>query len=65
MYSVVDSQENKFSNQLVEEQVDVPRFFLLDDIVDLTIYDEYDNDYGVDFLEQPVACSLSENVPFL
>jgi hypothetical protein len=51
----------------VEEQVDVPRFFLLDDIadvVDLPIYDEYDDDYDFDFLEQPVACSLSENVPF-
>jgi hypothetical protein len=40
---------------------------LLDDIadvVDLPIYDEYDDDYDVDFLEQPTACSLSENVPF-
>jgi hypothetical protein len=67
MYSFVDSQENEFSNQLVEEQVDVPRFFLLDDIrdaVDFSIYDEYDDGYDVDFLEQPVARSLSENVPF-
>jgi hypothetical protein len=58
MYSFVDNQENEFANRLVEEQVDVPIFFLLDDIVDvvdLPIYDEYD----VDFLEQPVACSLS------
>jgi hypothetical protein len=42
-------------------------FFLLDDIadvVDLPIYDEYDDGYDVDFLEQPVARSLSENVPF-
>jgi hypothetical protein len=62
MYSFVDSQENEFANQLVEEQVDVPRFFLLDDIAnvgDLPIYEEYDDDYGVDFLEQLVACSLS------
>jgi hypothetical protein len=35
MYSFVDSQENEFANQLVEEQVDVPRFFLLDDIADV------------------------------
>ena len=42
-------------------------FFLLDDIaevVDFPIYDEYDDDYDVEFLEQPVACSLSENVAF-
>jgi hypothetical protein len=62
MYSFVDSQENEFANQLVEEQVDVPIFFLLDDIadvVDLYLYDEYDYDYDVDFLEQATACSLS------
>jgi hypothetical protein len=67
MHSFIDSQENEFANHLVEEKVDVPRFFSLDDIanvVGLPIYDEYDDDYGVDFLEQPVACSLSENVPF-
>jgi hypothetical protein len=67
MYSFVDSQEDEFANQFVEEQVDVPSLFLLDDIayvVDLPIYDEYDDDYDVDFLEQPTACSLSENVPF-
>jgi hypothetical protein len=67
MYPFVDSQENEFANQLVEEQVDVPRFSLLDGIASVVyfpIYDEYDDDYDVDFLEQPVACSLSENVPF-
>jgi hypothetical protein len=54
MYSFVDSQENEFANRLVEEQVDVPRFFLLDDIadvVDLSLYDKYDDDYDVEFLE--------------
>jgi hypothetical protein len=67
MYSFVDNQEDEFSNQSFEEQVHVPSLFLLDDItyiVDLHIYDEYDDDYEVDFLEQPTACSLSENVPF-
>jgi hypothetical protein len=67
MYSFVDSQENKFANQLVEEQVDVPSFFLLDDIadvVDLSLYDEYDDDDDVDFLEQPTACYLLKNVYF-
>jgi hypothetical protein len=67
MYSFVDSQKDEFANHLVEEQVDVPSFFLLDDIaevVDFPIYDEYDDDYDVDFLEQLVVCSLSENVPF-
>jgi DNA-binding protein YbaB len=58
MYSFVDNQENEFANQLVEEQVDVPSFFLLDDIADvvyLSLYDEYDDDYDVDFLEQPAT----------
>jgi hypothetical protein len=53
MYSFADSQEDEFANQLVEEQVDVPSFFLLDDIadvVDLPIYDEYDDDFDVEFL---------------
>jgi hypothetical protein len=67
MYSFVDSQEDEFANQFVEERVDVPSFFVLDDIanvVDLPIYDEYDDGYDVHFLEQPTAHSLSENVPF-
>jgi hypothetical protein len=67
VYSFVDSQENEFANHLVEEQVDIPSFFLLDDIVDvvdLPIYDEYDDGYDVDFLEQLVACSLSEKCFF-
>ena len=67
MYSFVECQEDEFANQLVEEQVDVPSFSLLDDtanIVDFPIYDEYDDDYDVDFLEQPFACSLSENIHF-
>ena len=67
MYSFVDSQKDDSVNQFVEEQVDVPSLFLLDDIayvVDLSLYDEYDDDYDVDFLEQLVACSLSENVHF-
>jgi hypothetical protein len=34
------------------------------DVVNFSIYDEYDDDYDVDFLEQPTACSLLENVPF-
>jgi len=67
MYSFVDSQEYECEKQLVEEHVDIPSLFLLDDIayvVDLSIYDEYDDDYDVDSLEQPTACSLSENIPF-
>jgi hypothetical protein len=66
IYSFVNCQEDEFANQSVEEQVDVPSLFLLDDIayiVDLPIYDEYDDDYEADFLEQPTACSLSEIVP--
>jgi hypothetical protein len=67
MYSFVDIQENEFANQVVEEQVDVPSFSLLDDIadvVDLSLYDEYYDDYDVDFLEQRTTCSVSENVHF-
>jgi hypothetical protein len=65
MYSFVDSQEDEFANQLVEEKVDVPRFSLLDDIayvVDFPIYDEYDDDYDVDFLEQPVVHVLYQKM---
>jgi hypothetical protein len=67
IYSFVDSQEDEFANQSVEEQVDAPSFFLLDDIADVAdfpIYDEYDDDYEVEFLGQPTACSPPENVPF-
>jgi hypothetical protein len=66
MYSFVDSQESEFADQPVEEQVDVPSFFLLDDIADVDDfprYDEYNDDYEVDFPEQAIACSLSENDP--
>jgi hypothetical protein len=42
MYSFVDIQENEFANQLVEEQVDVPIFFLLDEIVDVVYFPIYD-----------------------
>jgi hypothetical protein len=67
MYSFVDDRKNEFANQFVEEQVDAPSFFLLDniaDVVDFPIYDEYDDYCDVDFLEQPSVCSLSENVLF-
>jgi hypothetical protein len=67
IYSFVDSQEDEFANQSFEEQVDVPRFFLLDniaDVLDLPIYDEYDDDYDNDLPEKPTAFPLSENVLF-
>jgi hypothetical protein len=67
IYSFVYSQEDKFENESIEEKVDVLIFFLLDDItyvVDFPIYDEYDDDYDVDFLEKPNVCSLLENVSF-
>ena len=62
MYSFVDNQKDEFANQFVEEQVDVPSLFLLDDItyvVDLPVYDEYDGDYDVDSLEKPTTFPLS------
>ena len=34
------------------------------DVVNLSLYDEYDDEYDVDFLEQLTARSLSKNVPF-
>jgi hypothetical protein len=40
---------------------------LLDDIADVVdspIYDEYNNDYDVDFLELLTSCFLYENVSF-
>jgi hypothetical protein len=56
MYLFIDSQEDEFTNQFVEEQVDVPSFFLLDDIaqkVDLPVYDKYEEDCDVeDFIFQ-------------
>jgi hypothetical protein len=66
MYSFVDGQEDEFVNHLLEEQVDVPRFSLdeIEDVDDMPLYDEYYDDYDVDFLEQPAACSLSKNVHF-
>ena len=48
MYSFVDSQEDEFANPFVEENVDVPSLFLLDDIAyDLPVYDKYEDDYDV------------------
>jgi hypothetical protein len=67
IYPFVDSLEDEFAYQSVEEQVDVPIFFLLEnitDVVELPIYDEYDYDYDNDLPEQPTAFPLSENVLF-
>lgn len=65
IYSLEDNHGSEFVDQLVEEQVDVP-LFMFDDIanvVDLLKYDEYDDDYIVDFevdsSEQPTTCSQS------
>ena len=47
MYSFIDGQENDITNLFVEEQVDVPSLFLLDDIaqtIDLPVYDKYEED---------------------
>jgi hypothetical protein len=67
MYSSIDSQKDKCADQSVEEPVDVPSFFLLDNIADVVgfpIYDEYDDDYDNDLPEQPTTFPLSENVLF-
>jgi hypothetical protein len=59
--------ESKSSNQFVKEKVDVPVFMIddIEDVVDLPKYDEYDDDYIVDFeltyLEQENAFHPSKN----
>jgi hypothetical protein len=65
MYSLDDNYESECTNQPAEEQV-FASYFLFDDITNIfgePRYDEYNDDYEVSFLEQQVACSLSENDP--
>jgi hypothetical protein len=65
IYSFKGSQEDELANRFVEEQVEVPSFFLLDniaDVTDLPTYDQYDDDYDNDLPEQPIAFTLSGNV---
>jgi hypothetical protein len=67
IYSFLDNQEDDFANHSVEEKIDNPSFSLLDgieNVVDFPIYDEYDDDYEVEFLENLAACPPLENVPF-
>jgi hypothetical protein len=56
MYSFIDNQEDECTNQFVEGQVDVPSFFLLDDLAyvsDLPAYDKCEDDCDIeDFLFQ-------------
>jgi hypothetical protein len=65
IYSFEDSQEGELANQFVEEQVVVPSFFLLGniaDVIDLPIYDQYDDDYDNDIQDHPVEFPLLVNV---
>jgi hypothetical protein len=51
MYLFIDSQEDEFTIQFVEEQVDVPSLFLLDDIaqtVNFPIYEKYEEDCDIE-----------------
>jgi hypothetical protein len=51
MYSFVNSQEDEFENQFVEEQIEVPTLFLLDNIayvVDFPVYEKYEDDCNVE-----------------
>jgi hypothetical protein len=64
VYSFMDSQEDGCTKQNVEEQMDTPSIFLLDDIANvayLPVCDENDRDYEVEFF--PTACSPLENIP--
>jgi hypothetical protein len=67
MYSFENFHENELVDQPTEEQVDVSRFFLVDDNVDVYFfprYDEYNDDYDIDFIEKLVACYPSGSVQF-
>ena len=64
--NVAECHENEFVDQLVKDQ-DVVSIFLADNIAEVfgsPIYNEYDDDYDVDFLEQLATCSSSGNVHF-
>jgi hypothetical protein len=63
MYAFVDNHECEFPDQPAEEQV-IASIFLFDDITEIfgePKYDEYNDDYEVEFSEQAVALSKSEN----
>jgi hypothetical protein len=76
MYSFVDTQEDEFTNQFVEKQVDVPSLFLLDDtayVVDLPVYDKYEDDcdvedvlfrqYSDNYKEQSIGSAEENSLP--
>jgi hypothetical protein len=61
MYSYVDSKKYECADQSIEESVNIPRIFWLDNIayvVELPIYNEYDVDYDNDLPEQPTTFPL-------
>jgi hypothetical protein len=63
LYAFEDNHECKFVDQPVEEQV-TTSIFMFDDITNIFNepgYDEYNDDYEVEFSEQAVALSKSEN----
>jgi len=67
MYSSIYNKKDKCTDRSVEELVDVPSFFLLNniaDVVELPIYDEYDDDYDNNPPEHPTTFPLSKNVLF-
>jgi hypothetical protein len=53
IYSLQDSHEGELENHHVEEKVVVPMFYIDDivDVADFPRYDEYNDDYEVDFME--------------
>ena len=60
MYSPLDCHESKFENRFVEEQVDVPSIFLVDDIIEFLgepKYDAYNDNYEIVFSEQSATSS--------
>jgi hypothetical protein len=63
VYAFEESHECEFVDQPAEEQV-VASIFLFDDIKEIFSepkYDEYNDDYEVEFSEQAISLSKSEN----
>jgi len=63
MYSPLDCYERKFVNHFIQEQVDIPSIFLVDDTIDFLgepTYDEYNDDYEIVSSKQLAATSSLE-----
>jgi len=67
MYSPFDYHERKSTNHFIQEPVDIPSIFLIDDTAEIFVeprYDEYDDDYKIVSLGRLVACTSMTNNGF-